>query len=49
MSQDNEVSKVPKYALENRDSIAGKSPRNGSGTRPSVSVLPRPLSPDQSS
>jgi hypothetical protein len=36
MSLENEVIKVPKYALEDRDSIAGKSPRNGCGTGPSI-------------
>lgn len=49
LSRENEVSKVPKYAVEDRDSISGKSPRNDSGIRPSTSLLPGPLSRDQSS
>lgn len=49
MSRENEVSKVPKYAVDDRDSISGKSPRNDSGVQPSSSLLSGPLSPNQSS
>ena len=48
-SRENKVSKVPKYAMDDRDPISGKSPRNDSGIRPSISSLPGPLSSDQSS